>query len=254
MKSRIVCLALGALVCSGALAEETKLNDGTILVYGESVKRQAADKATVRFSIEGFGNSLSEAFLKARTHMDSVRQDLFSIGLRSEDISTDFFRGGENYGDKAFLSSRKDYNISLEVDVRTTNHELLEPILNILANRRVERINAITFELTTIDSLRREASTGAVTNAELKADALLGELQLERGRALEVTEIVSGGEPLDPFGQAYRGGRGLERTLNVMASRDIIGTTTIHPREVSIEAKVGIVFEIVDTDAAVSKD
>jgi hypothetical protein len=76
--------------------------------------------------------------------------------LPKDDASTSFFQSSENYGDKAFLSSIKDYPAVMTISGVADSLPMLEPIIIVISEGDVEGILDLSFELTNYFKLRKQ--------------------------------------------------------------------------------------------------
>jgi len=103
-----------AIVACAQLLVAQEITEKGMTVRGKARVYAPANRAKVSFSIEGVGKSLEAAFDDARLKMDSIASDLYAIGLSDRDIESSFY-SGENFGNKAFWSSKRDYKATLSV-------------------------------------------------------------------------------------------------------------------------------------------
>lgn len=223
-----------------------EVKDHSLTVYGKVRVFAKADRAKIKFDIKGVGSSLKGAFENARAKLDTIAGKLYAIGLDQSNLSTSFFRNEENLGDKAFLSSKKDYRALMVVTITTDKLELLEQVAIVLSEGSIERIEDIAFELINYTQLRKDAIEKATTAAKEKAQLVATTLGVHCGEVLEFEEIRVEAVPRDearnwivqarsevisPFNAGVMGGT-------------ISGSGTIYPDEIQFDAEVMIVFGI----------
>lgn len=96
------------MVASAALSAKDS-TEAIIDVSATAERRVMADRAEFTFTVQGLGPSLGQAVESATRATDSIVTKLIALGIEKGRISTQHFTSGENRGDKAFLSSSRDY-------------------------------------------------------------------------------------------------------------------------------------------------
>ena len=246
MRSFGICILLILLTLSKSLAQEG--NDKYLNVFGKVKIFATADRAKILFTIKGVGSSLKFAFDDAKTKMQSISTRFNEIGLSEKNISTSFFESSENYGDKAFLSSKKDYRAIMTVTVATDSLELLEQIIIIISEGDVEKIKEVTFELNNFFELKRNGLEKAIKKAKEKAEIMAKELGIKYGRVLELEEIPTSVPevesvrsykyiPPQPFNAPYY-------ALRSYLAED----RSIYSQEMTFYIEVRVKFEILESD------
>lgn len=241
---KYLILVIGLLVTTSMVTAD-EIKEDRLTVQGKVKVFAKADRATVTFDVKSTGKSLKAAFDRAHQKIDSILTQLKEIGLDESNMSTSFFRGLENKGNKAFLSSKRDYKVSQTASVTTDQLDLLEEIVIILSNNKVERISDISFELTKFDDLRINAVKEAVAKAKAKAKVMTELLGVKIGRVIELIEQRSPGmrvygRPVgDPLGGMFN-----SSMMEVRGRYHLDSTPGIFAKEFTFEAEVKIVFEI----------
>jgi uncharacterized protein YggE len=249
MKSLKILFIAVLFLSVASFAQEVE--DNRLTVYGKVKVFTKADRANIVFQLKGVGSSLKSAFEDAEEQMSTVSARLESIGLGKKNISTSFFQSSENYGDKAFLSSKKDYRAMMTVAITTDSLELLEPAVVILSESNVERISSISFDLIDYSDLRKRGLKEAIVKAKEKADLVSKELGLMCGDILSVEEIESPG----PESRAITFGR-YATPFNVpffaqeSSSYEKQDEASIYSQEISFFSEVKVVFEMVNNKSS----
>ena len=253
---RIVASLLTAVIltaASSAFAQPSGVgNDSiqTLTVQGKVRVFAPADRAVVTFEVLGEGKSLAAAFDQARQRVDSLSLRLKAIGVAEDALATSLFSSNENYGHKAFLSSKRDYRATMTASVTTDSLELLEGIVVALSESNIERIDAISFELVKYEAIRREALAKAVRKAKDKAEVMCAELETRLGRVLRVDELPAIASEPQPF-SSNRYKSVFNSTLQVVAGVDLVTedqTTSVFAKEMQFDALVQIVFALDSLD------
>jgi len=218
-----------------------------ITVYGKVKVFAKADRTKVVFTIKGVGSNLKLAFDEAKIKMQNISSRLHEIGLSEKNISTSFFQSSENFGDKAFLSSKKDYRAIMTVTVVTDSLQLLEPIIIIISKGEVEKIINVSFELTNFFKLKKQGLEKAILKAKEKAETVAKQLGISYGNVIEIEEIqspVPEKESISYF--KYRSITPFNVPLYSIS--DYENNNSIYSQEISFYSEVKVVFELLNSD------
>ena len=242
----VLSLALmSSSVVLGNSKKDHKIEKNKLTVYGKVKVITKGDIAKIRFSLKEYGKSLQEAFEKANNEMNIISGKLFEIGLEEKELSTSFFNSSENFGDRAFWSSKKDYSAEMDVLITTTKMDLLEKIVSALSESKIEKIESVAFELQDYEQLKKDAFTSAIRKAKDKADLISEMLGIEYKGVTEFTEIKTIGpislaspmpSPQTPFNAI------------VLNRADFEQGSGLFAQEFSFESEVKIVYEIKEFD------
>ena len=162
-----------------------------ITVLGSVEINQKADEASFSFSIKGIGETLRLAVEDAENKTKLLTDNLIQLGIRKNNISTSSFFSGENYGDKAFLSSSRDYKAIIETLIKIDSLELIKPALFTISDADVESISKLTFSVKDELGLRRRARTEAGLKAKEKANDVANSLEVTVGDVISIEEFGS---------------------------------------------------------------
>jgi uncharacterized protein YggE len=250
MKARVMLFAVVLIFISALDYQAQELDGNRLTVYGKVRVFAKADRATITFDIKGVGRSLQAAFNDANRQISAIAEKLYAIGLSEDNISTSFFQSRENFGDKAFLSSKRDYCAIMTAYITTDSLELLEPIVVILSESEVRRIADITFELINYSELRKDAMARAVDKAEEKAELISGQLGIPRGNIIEIEELKSS-EPqqMSPYHlRTLRPSGPFNAPLILLSGSqsESPDNSGIFAQEIRFDSEVRLVYEILD--------
>jgi uncharacterized protein len=242
---RINVVVMLALLGEIALSQTGAPPINQIVVTGSAEFKMKADQATFSFSVKGVGSSLRQAVQDADTKTRMITEKLAGIGIGPEGISTSQFYSGENTGDRAFLSSSRDYKANISTLVKLDSLELLRPALFIVSENDVQTLSEITFALRNESDLRHKARIKAAEKAREKAEELAKTLGVNLGSAISIEEEVN------PSATAYlRGGRNYPNPFNstVNLSEGIVMDTSegsgFFAQTISVSSQVHVVFQI----------
>lgn len=252
----VVCGILAVRCIS--VGQEPQLSAHQISVLGSVELKEPADQASFTFSMKGVGSSLRRAVQDANTKVLSLTNKLLLIGLSAKDISTSQFYSGENYGDKAFLSSSRDFRAVLTTLVKVDSLKLLDTLLYTVSDAEVETLSDIAFSFKDELGLRKKARAAAAAKAKEKADDFANALGISVGSIISVEELESAVATRSANQIGVRGGRGFEMSYNYpnpfnpvtvpdMALRPALDESRgsgFFARTISITSQVRVVFGI----------
>lgn len=188
MRRIILMLLLVALARFVTHAQDHHAATKQITVLGSVELRESADQASFTFSVKGVGSSLRLAVENSNKKMKIVTDKLIQLGIHPSDISTSRFYSGENYGDKAFLSSSRDYQATLTALVKVDSLPVLESVLYTISESEVQSLSNIGFSLKDELDPRRRARIGAALKAKEKAEDIARALGVVLGELISVEE------------------------------------------------------------------
>ena len=211
-------------------------------VLGSVELNQKADQASLSFSIKGVGPTLRQAVENASKKTRDLTDKLRASGIRDDNISTSQFYSSENVGDKAFLSSSRDYQATITTAVKIDSLPILQPTIFTISEAQVDKLSRISFSLKDDVGFRRRARTEAALKAREKADDIAKALGVTLGKIILVEEVLPEppaiGYPM-PFNRIYtNGGRTEEASLQVTDESGFFAQT------ISVTSEVRVVFEI----------
>ncbi|TAK50829.1 MAG: DUF541 domain-containing protein [Bacteroidetes bacterium] len=232
-------------------AQEYNDTSNQISVFGSVELKEVADRATLVFSIQGFGSTLRQAVENSNDKSHSVAEKLLALGLGQKNIATSQFYSGENYGDKPLFSSSKDFKAMISTMVTVDSMALLDSILYLISENEVEDLSNLTFSLKDELSVRKKARISAILKAKEKAEDLVTALGLTLGKPLLIEEIeptVTSNQTNDYSTMFLRGGRLGNPfnpiTISADATYDESKGIGFFAQTISITSQVRVVFEI----------
>ena len=241
------CFVVVFLFFLSAILFAQEFNKNSITVFGSAEVSIPADNATFSFEVEGEGSTLSQAVNTARQKVKDISDLLFKAGLTEKNLRTSFFHSGENIGNKAFLSSKRDFKAVITVLVNIDSLGLLENSIIKVSEAKPESISNINFSLKDYERYKMDALEKAILKAKEKANMLASKMDAKLGNILSVEEIQ--GEPA-----TFRGGRTYPNPFNVVYEID--GTTNqginsssgFYAQQAKITAIVKVVIEILGNE------
>ncbi len=169
-----------------------------ITVEGSVLSEVPADFASFHFTVSGSGKDLSAAVAGVKRKVQKITDALFEIGLDERSLSTSRFYSGENFENKAFFTSNRDFIASIKVNVGVKDFDLLEPAVLLVSDSGVDQLSDIRFQLKGIEEIRAGAFEAAINKAKEKAQTIQNNLDIENIRVVSVEEVSNSGYP-NPF-------------------------------------------------------
>ena len=187
MKKTFVVLLF--FISQTLFSQQTESKVNQISVQGTVELKEMADQATLSFSVKGVGASLRQAVEKADRNTKVNIDKLIVLGVKEKNISTSSFYSGENYGDKAFLSSSRDYQANITTIIKIDSLKLLQPVLFAISEADVQNLSQITFSLKDEVGFRRRARIEAALKAKEKAEDITKALNIALGKVISIDEV-----------------------------------------------------------------
>lgn len=184
-----ITLSILFLVFQTLYGQQNEPRINYISVQGSIELNEIADQATLNFAVKGVGESLRQAVENANKVTKSITDKLMALGVKEKNISTSSFYSGENRGDKAFLSSSRDYQANITTVIKVDSLQLLQPVLFAISESNVQSISQISFSLKDEVGLRKRARTEAALKAREKAEDIAKALNVSVGKAITIDEF-----------------------------------------------------------------
>lgn len=182
-------LVLLTFLCLPLCAQDREIKQKQITVTGSVELKETADQASLVFSIKGVGSTLRQAVEDANSKVKAVTDKLIGIGVKEKNISTSEFYSGENSGDKAFLSSSRDYKATISTQVKVDSLKLLAPVIFSISESQVQNLSDIYFGLKDDLAFKKKVRIAAAEKAREKAQDLLTAVGATLGNVLSVDEL-----------------------------------------------------------------
>lgn len=221
-----------AFVILAVTAAVLRANDTTLAMVEVSAtaeRRVLADRAEFTFTVQGLGSTMGLAVEASTRATDSIVGKLIALGISKDRISTRHFTSGENQGDKAFLSSSRDFKARITTRVTVDSLPLLASAITLVSEADVEEVSSINFSLQDEALLLRDIRKEAARTARQKAEDIVGELGAKVGRLLYADESLNSG-----FGSEY--GNAVGGIVNSVVRRSRTTTETAYVSAVSFNA------------------
>ena len=216
---KIFILTILSLIAPALVGQSIDRHANQITVNGSVELKEVADQASISFTVKGVGATLRVAVRNASEKTGELVDKLLALGLKTRDISTSSFFGGENIGDKKFLSSSRDYQATLVTSVKVDSLDLLQPIIFTVSEAEVQGLSEIAFTLKDELGLRRKARSQAALKAREKAEDIAKALGITIGQVTSVEEL----QPTQTSTPSalYRPGRGYPNPFNAVTFSEV---------------------------------
>ncbi len=206
---------------------------GTVAAAGQGIVEARADEARVAFFITGTGPTLRAAVADGNARARRIEAEIGKLGLKGVRVETDDVSAGNN-PDRGLISRKRDYRVSIGGVAVVTDMAALLPVVYLLSDLSVERIDQVRLRMDDDAPELAEAAAKAVTNARLKAAGMARALGKKLGPVVKVQE------------------RSLERELLVqpMAMMEMDGPVGrlpgagAVPNTVTVRVQVGATFRL----------
>jgi uncharacterized protein YggE len=244
MNMKRFALFIFLLSVATAQAQPEKPQIPQVTVSGSAEVRVAPDEILIHAGVEIRNDNLDQARQQNDERMKKVLSFLKNSGVSGKDVQTDFINIAPDY-DRLRASKVQTYIVRKFIEVRLTNTSNLETILTGMLDAGVDRINNVEFRTTQLRKYRDQARAMAIKAAREKADALCAELQVKRGKPLNINASESAGY-WNPY--ASMGYNVAANNVQNMAQDP--GTSSDSPNQtlslgqVSVSATVNVSFQI----------
>jgi uncharacterized protein YggE len=209
------------------------LGDNKLVIEGNSDLIIESDRASFDFSILGFGSTLREAVVDAKTKISNATRILSKYGIPKRNISTSAFESGENFGGKAFLSSSKDFKTLMTVFVIVDSLPNLEDIIIGLTENGTESISNVNYSLKNFEKYKVQSKDNAIEDAKQKAKQIAYKFGVTLKKVIYIEESGFFQNYPNPFNP----------TTRIM--NDIIPTSvSLYSKPVKFSQKIKVVYAI----------
>lgn len=209
-----VALAGALLLSQGALAStvfaqdpqpiataETIDTSRTITVVGKGVITTRPDTAQATLGVETVGDNVKEATAESGATMEAIIQALTDLGIAERDIQTSGFSvwSERNSGADGTYSSEPTYRVTNTVTVDVRDLDQLGTVLDAAIDAGANSIYGVSFYLEDTADIETQAREKAMSDARAKATELATLADVELGKVISVSEVISGSAPYTSF-------------------------------------------------------
>jgi len=221
------------MILIGETFGQQYLGDNKLVIEGTSDIIVESDRASLSFSVFGFGSTLREAVIDAKTKISNATQILSKFDIPKRNISTSAFESGENFGGKAFLSASKDYKTLMTVFVIVDSLPNLEDIIIGLTENGIESISNINYSLKNSDKYKALSKEEAINDAQKKAKQIADKFGVTLKKVLYIEESGFSQNYPSPFNPTTR-------IMNEIISTSV----SLYSKPVKVSQKIKVVYAI----------
>ena len=224
-------LAIGMMLCCGALADTTLNVTGVGTVYME------ADIVSASLGVSMNGEDLETLQQQANSTINAICTALQDAGLDAKDISTNYL----------FISPRYDYSEAAErivgysvnncLTIRTGELDMIGTYIDVAFAAGANTFDSIEFTVSDDSQARMQALELAVQDAYAKAETIAA----AAGKQLMGMISISEGDQANYWDNSVSGSVAYARA----ESADAAMGTTVRAAQVQVSAKVQVSFDMV---------
>ncbi|MCH7962531.1 MAG: SIMPL domain-containing protein [Bacteroidetes bacterium] len=222
------------VVFSLNLFAQDYLGDNKLVVIGNSKLIVESDRASFKYKIIEYGSDLREAVQKAKDKVSFTVQILNKYGISNSNISTSFFKSGENAGGGLFLSSSEDFKTIIETYVIVDSLQLLEDVILALSEAKIYDIYNVNFSLHHFEMYDKKVRELAIEDAKNKAQEIANGFGVKIKKAIYIEESKIRKSYPNPFNPS----------TNIGVTLMEISRGGLHSKPIKLTNQIKVVFEI----------
>lgn len=171
---------------------------GTITVNGRGTITIEPDSASIVVGVDVSGETLVETHELAADRMTAVLETVESAGIPTEQVQTVNYSINviNEWDDQGRLKGVSGYQVSNQVQIRTTDLEGLGGLIDSLVESGANTIYSINFFASDATEAYSQARTMAVADAQAKAEELAAAAGVQLGAITTIVENSIGGGPI----------------------------------------------------------
>ena len=179
----LLAAAVLAAGCAPALAETR------ITVSGTGETQISADTAVISLGVSARDRDVQKAQQTVNGSIAKIRQALTGIGVKEENINTDYMNIYAVYDYEGDAEEVKAYNASTTLAVKVTDTDMAGQVIDEAFAAGANTLNGISFSASDTAAAEKESLQAAVADARAKAEILA------EAAGLKITgiELVSDG-------------------------------------------------------------
>jgi uncharacterized protein YggE len=245
----VLCLAVfGMTVWTQDQAEAATEERGQISVTGEAEIRVVPDEVILTLGVETWNKNMEIAKRQNDTIVNRVLALVDDYDIAPEHVQIDYvsieprYRSGY-YEERDFIGFF--VHKTLEITLRDLDN--FEGLLADSLEAGVNYVHGIRFRTTELREHRDEARALAIRAAKEKAEALAAELDQGVGAPKTIQEVQSGwwSGYNSWWGSSWGNGMS-QNVIQELGTGVIAGEGSLAPGQISITAKVSVVFQLTD--------
>lgn len=166
------------------------VDNNLLVVYGHNSSLQSADVAKLSFSLTEYAPTLKEVTQKLHEKANYISDSLISIGLKKGNFIAESFSSGENNRDKPFLSSSKDFQSTIRINLIVDSLSLIDDYLIAISEMEIQNISRINYELKDDHKLKEKSRLLAIQDAKNKAEMYSENFNVRLGEIKYIEELI----------------------------------------------------------------
>ncbi len=164
--------------------------DSEITVTGTGEIQVPADMAVVSLGVTATDKDVLKAQKQANQAIADIREALLDLGIKEEDINTDYINIYARYDYSEGAEVLAGYNASSTLAIRVTDMEQVGEVIDTAFGAGANTLNGINFSATDTEEAKAKALEAAVKDARKKAEVLAAAADL---KILGIEDITEGG-------------------------------------------------------------
>ncbi|MGC9394197.1 MAG: SIMPL domain-containing protein [Anaerolineae bacterium] len=171
----------------------------TINVNGSGMASNTPDIADIQLGVEAVNDDAAQAISESTTKMKAVLDAVKALGIVDKDIQTvNYNMWVEQIYDRetGIPTGQMRYHVTNQINVRLDDLALTGKLLEDALNAGANNVGSITFGVSDPTELQKQARATAVQNARAKAEELAAGLGVRVGKVRQVSDYISGYNPV----------------------------------------------------------
>ena len=208
--------------------------DSEITVTGTGEIQVPADMAVVSLGVTATDKDVLKAQKQANQAIADIREALLDLGIKEEDINTDYINIYARYDYSEGAEVLAGYNASSTLAIRVTDMEQVGEVIDTAFGAGANTLNGINFSATDTEEAKAKALEAAVKDARKKAEVLAAAADL---KILGIEDITEGG--------TYSYNRGVMNNFakDEAAAGTMESGTVVRAAKLTVSASVTVSFK-----------
>jgi hypothetical protein len=178
----------------------------TITVNGEGIIKALPDTANLSVSIEAEGDNAKIAREKNANKTQKIKEVLSSLGVKKEDIKTQWFNINKHYEYIDQKREEKGYRANHNLNITIHNLEKVDQVIDKLSEQGINHLGDVKYTLEDKDKINDKARKIAFENAEKKVLKLADIFGVKKLRVLKISENSAHSSGVPYYGISGKGG------------------------------------------------
>lgn len=217
-----------------------------ITVSGEAEVKTVPDQVVLTLGLVTSDAELAKARNLNNERVKGVLAVAQQVGISPANVQTDFLNIDPNWRDGGKFTVRRKILVTIKNVAKWD-----DVLTRMVQNNRANSVQGVDFRTNNLRKLRDQARDLAIKAAREKAVALTGALGAKVGRVMTINEGYANdysGSYWNEWGYGWGGSRAMTQNVMMNASVSSAGagasSGTLSPGQISISARVNVVFEI----------